>query len=453
MKKTNKSKRVQNIFFCREFKRRINIRKAEENRYCYLNLKDGGRDIKYSSNGNELEDKIIEIFRRSGNKKKIPWDFVAKEVFSLKKKPKARHVNKVKNCWRKYTERSEPEKTTRSTNNVITPIEQQRRVESHENPNWNLHDNIDGRQIPSENISQGDCNLEEMMRDTSNRYESKDNVIPSFEQLSKEENGNNANVIFHDTLKLIPKFPDSLSQEDSSGEEVIQDTSKNVFQNTGLELDALNTLENSRINSDGLFQRNMPVYSLELILPKDWQKRITNYEKYGRFDQDFLNDLCKMLEAKNDFCCFKFRSNRCKKENSRKQNIPFWRGAVECSFEHCSCKANLQILKRNSNNICILFECKIKYSSLEVKRRKTTAENREHYSVFLKDNESSSKIHPLGLLKLSGDQFASGKLTGPSTSALNNINAQSLSHESAEELMVAIMRLRLGICNEDEALA
>ena len=89
LKKTNKSKRIQNIFFCIECKKRRNIRKAEENRYCYLNLKDGGRDIKYSSNKKELEDKIIEIFRRFGNKKKIPWEFVAKEVFSLKKKPKA----------------------------------------------------------------------------------------------------------------------------------------------------------------------------------------------------------------------------------------------------------------------------------------------------------------------------------------------------------------------------
>ena len=41
----------------------------EENRYCYIDLKGGGRDMKYSSNGKELEDKIIEIFRRSRNKK------------------------------------------------------------------------------------------------------------------------------------------------------------------------------------------------------------------------------------------------------------------------------------------------------------------------------------------------------------------------------------------------
>ena len=39
-----------------------------------------------------------------------------------------------------------------------------------------------------------DCNLEEMMRVTRNRHESKDNIIPSFEELSKEENVNNANV-------------------------------------------------------------------------------------------------------------------------------------------------------------------------------------------------------------------------------------------------------------------
>ena len=80
--------------------------------------------------------------------------------------------------------------------------------------------------------------------------------------------------MFHGTLKVIPKLPDSVSQEDSEGEEVMQDTSKNVFQNTGLELDALNSLGNSRINSDGLFQRNMPHYSLELTIPKDSQLRV-----------------------------------------------------------------------------------------------------------------------------------------------------------------------------------
>ena len=162
LKKTNKSKRIQNIFFCRECKKRRNIRKAGENRYCYLILKGGGRDIKYSSNGKELEDKIIEIFRIFSNKKKIPWEFVAKEVFSLKKKPKARHIKTVQNCWRKYRERNESEKTNESTNNVIRPIEQQTKMESNENFNLSLHDNIDGRQIPAENISQENCNLKDM---------------------------------------------------------------------------------------------------------------------------------------------------------------------------------------------------------------------------------------------------------------------------------------------------
>ena len=53
-------------------------------------------------------------------------------------------------------------------------------------------------------------------------------------------------------------------------------------------------------------------------------------------------------------------------------------GVVECTFENCSCKANLKILKKNSNNICVTFEGNIKHSSLEIKRRKTTGENREH---------------------------------------------------------------------------
>ena len=92
------NKQIQNIFLCGECKKCRNIRKSKENRYCYLNLKGTGRDIKYSSNGKELGDKIIKIFRRSGNKMKIPWEFVAKEVFSLKEKPKARYVNTVKNC-------------------------------------------------------------------------------------------------------------------------------------------------------------------------------------------------------------------------------------------------------------------------------------------------------------------------------------------------------------------
>ena len=83
---------------------------------------------------------------------------------------------------------------------------------------------------------------------------------------------------------------------------------------------------------------------------------------------------------------------------------------------------------------------------------KTTGENREHYKILLKDNESPWKLHRLGLLILSGDQFASGKRTGPSRSALNNIESQSSSHESGEELMLAIMTLQLDIYNEDEAL-
>ena len=106
-------------------------------------------------------------------------------------------------------------------------------MESNENFNSSLHDNIDGRQLPAENISQGNCNLEEMMRDASNRYELKDNVISSFEQLTKEENGNNANTMIHDTLKVIPKLPNIVSQGDSEGEEVIQDVAKIYFKILG----------------------------------------------------------------------------------------------------------------------------------------------------------------------------------------------------------------------------
>ena len=88
-----------------------------------------------------------------------------------------------------------------------------------------------------------------------------------------------------------------------------------------------------------------------------------------------------------------------------------------------------------------------------IKRRKTTGEKKEHYRVLSKDNESSSKLRYLDLLKMSGEQFTSRKGVGPSRRALNNIKAQFSSHCSAEELMVAIMRLRLDICNNDEALA
>ena len=48
--------------------------------------------------------------------------------------------------------------------------------------------------------------------------------------------------MFHDTLKVIRKMPDSVSQEYSQGDKVIQDNSKNVFQNTGLDLGTLNSL-------------------------------------------------------------------------------------------------------------------------------------------------------------------------------------------------------------------
>ena len=79
-------------------------------------------------------------------------------------------------------------------------------------------------------------------------------------------------------------------------------------------------------------------------------------------------------------------------------------------------QGEFEILKKNSNNICVTFAGKIKHSSLKIKCRKITGEN------LLSDSESCSKLHRLGLLKLSGDQIASGKRTGPSRSALNNIS-------------------------------
>ena len=49
-----------------------------------------------------------------------------------------------------------------------------------------------------------------------------------------------------------------------------------------------------------------------------------------------------------------------------------------------------------------------------IKRRKTTGEKKELYRVLSKDNESSSKLRCLDLLKMSGEQFTSKKGVGPS---------------------------------------
>ena len=61
-------------------------------------------------------------------------------------------------------------------------------------------------------------------------------------------------------------------------------------------------------------------------------------------DQNFLNTVISILEENiNHFCCFICKTNRIRKEGSRKGNVPFRVGVVEWSFRDCQCKGELSI--------------------------------------------------------------------------------------------------------------
>ena len=178
-----------------------------------------------------------------------------------------------------------------------------------------------------------------------------------------------------------------------------------LFEESEMSLRTINAVAQGHINADGIFKAELKKDIETVLLPYNWQQAVVG-EVNRRLNQDGLNSLCRELKKMNDYCCFRFRTNRIKKTGSRKENSPFWKGIKECSFTSCRSSASLSIMNENSTYMKAEWNGNILHSVAEMKSRKLRGKECTEFGKRLV-HEAPSKICRQNLATLSSEAYSS----------------------------------------------
>ncbi|CAB3979111.1 kDa in NOF-FB transposable element [Paramuricea clavata] len=148
-----------------------------------------------------------------------------------------------------------------------------------------------------------------------------------------------------------------------------EDENENFFRTPHL-LSTVNALSNSNIPSSGTFQAKL-IRSVSYVrMSSEWLNIPVKSGKVSArtsFTGNYTTFFYEILKTFNPFCCFVFKRNFIKKENSRKGNSPYWRGTVAC--KHQDVVAQLTIQDRDKNILKIEFFGDVKHDN-KAKSRK-----------------------------------------------------------------------------------
>ena len=158
------------------------------------------------------------------------------------------------------------------------------------------------------------------------------------------------------------------------------------------------------------------------------------------------------MKAFNPFCCFTFKRNYIKRDNSRKGGCPFWRGTVACKHEDVV--AHLTIQARDENILKIEFTGDVNHDITKPKATKMVGERRATaIHEYEQSNATPSKYHRDKLVELPSESFQAGNRSGVgiSHSTTRNIRAAAKRKtQFGENLLTAISYLQQSIAREDE---
>ena len=226
-----------------------------------------------------------------------------------------------------------------------------------------------------------------------------------------------------------------------------------LLENVGSLVETMSILTNATLSEDGYYLKKFNEKTFIIPLPKSWRNDIILSENGKRMYQNFLDRAISLVENHNESCCYKFRVNRFKRDNSRKHRLPIWSAIISCTFDDCKSKASLSIDSEFDNHITVTFDGQIKHAMSEVRRRKVSGDERESMKNILKvSKEAPSKIYRDSLANMSDAQYASGK-RGHSSQAISNMKAEAKSVLNTQELLSDLLNLREAIKSEDERIA
>ena len=116
-----------------------------------------------------------------------------------------------------------------------------------------------------------------------------------------------------------------------------------LLKNVGSLVETMSIVTNTRLSEDGYYLKNLNKKTFIIPLPRSWRNDIILNENDKRMNQNFLNSAISLAENHNESCCYKFRVNRFKRDNSRKQRLSIWSAITSCTFVDCKSKASPSI--------------------------------------------------------------------------------------------------------------
>ncbi len=121
----------------------------------------------------------------------------------------------------------------------------------------------------------------------------------------------------------------------------------------------------------------------------------------------FLSNLLKKL---NPYCCWVFKKNYTKKQDSRKRNSPYWRGNALCKYGDVG--VDLGIGDRDQGVIKIKFSNDVEHDVTNPNAKRICGTKRSDLISAWKTTANPSKMHHDQLLGIDSDFFAAGIRTG-----------------------------------------
>ena len=170
-------------------------------------------------------------------------------------------------------------------------------------------------------------------------------------------------------------------------------------------------LSTSNLPSTGVFRSKCIKHVSSVSLPSAWRdipvKSITDKSgetSHRAFDTDYISFFSDILKKMNPHCCWIFKKNYIKKENSRKKSCPYWRGLAICKYGDVS--VQMKIENRNENLLQVRFSGDVCHDVTSAKAKKIAGNVRaERIEHAWETNAEPSKMHRDSLLEIDPNSF------------------------------------------------
>ena len=198
-------------------------------------------------------------------------------------------------------------------------------------------------------------------------------------------------------------------------ERLDEDQSDNSFLNMpGVSTMTVKTLSGSNVPSSCVFRATLTRPVTFVSLPIEWRdipiKVITVKGKstgHRAFAGEYVAFFPDILKLFNGYCCWIFKKNYIKQENSRKKSSPYWRGHAICKYQDV--EVHLRIADKEVGVLEINFSGDVEHDITKPKAKRITGKPRQNLiSEVWKTNNNPSKLHRDSLLNIDSDAFSAG---------------------------------------------